>query len=77
LGYVGLPLVLIMAKAGLKVIGVDIARARVREINEGKSFMADIPDTEIKSVQKSRVISTRLIIANDQYILSFKMLCHS
>lgn len=52
LGYVGMPTSLAIAKAGIKVIGVDIARARVREINEGKSFIADIPDAEIKSVQK-------------------------
>lgn len=52
LGYVGMPTSLAIAKAGIKVIGVDISRARVREINAGKSFIADISDSEIKSVRK-------------------------
>ena len=52
LGYVGMPTSLAIAKAAIKVVGVDINRARVREINLGHSFISDIPDSEIKSAQK-------------------------
>jgi UDP-N-acetyl-D-glucosamine dehydrogenase len=52
LGYVGMPTSLAIARVGIKVIGVDINRARVRQINNGKSFIAEISDDEIKSVQK-------------------------
>lgn len=52
LGYVGMPTSLAIAKAGIKVVGVDINRTRVKEINAGKSFISDIPDSEIKATQK-------------------------
>jgi UDP-N-acetyl-D-glucosamine dehydrogenase len=46
LGYVGLPLAVEFARAGLKVIGFDLDRSRVDEINKGRSYIPDVP-TEI------------------------------
>jgi UDP-N-acetyl-D-glucosamine dehydrogenase len=42
LGYVGLPLALAFAKAGLKVLGVDIQQRRVDRVNKGQSYIADV-----------------------------------
>ena len=48
LGYVGLPLAVESANSALKVIGYDINRDRVNEINNGKSPIEDISDNELK-----------------------------
>lgn len=42
LGYVGLPLAVEMAKAGHKVIGLDISKDKVDRINAGDSYIADV-----------------------------------
>ena len=42
LGYVGLPLALAFAKAGLKVLGVDVQQKRVDWVNKGQSHIADV-----------------------------------
>ena len=42
LGYVGLPLALAFAKAGLKVLGVDVQQRRVDWVNKGQSHIADV-----------------------------------
>src|SRR3989304_4038637 len=52
LGYVGLPLILIMAKAGLKVVGLDIDKKRIKQINSGKSPVVDIKDDELRQISK-------------------------
>src|SRR4030095_2456266 len=46
LGYVGLPLAVEFARAGLEVIGFDLDQSRVDEINNGRSYIPDVP-TEI------------------------------
>ena len=43
LGYVGLPLAVEFARGGLKVIGFDLDRSRVDTINEGRSYIPDVP----------------------------------
>src|SRR3989344_3566363 len=52
LGYVGMPTSLAIAKAGIKVIGIDINRERVKAVNSGKSFIAEIPDEALRVVSK-------------------------
>src|SRR6185369_2007864 len=43
LGYVGLPLAVEFARAGLRVIGFDLDESRVDEINNGRSYIPDVP----------------------------------
>jgi UDP-N-acetyl-D-glucosamine dehydrogenase len=43
LGYVGLPLVVEMAKAGFTVIGFDVADEKVALVNKGESYIPDVP----------------------------------
>jgi UDP-N-acetyl-D-glucosamine dehydrogenase len=47
LGYVGLPLAIQFAKAGLKVIGLDIDPAKVDSLAAGKSYIGHIPHAQI------------------------------
>lgn len=47
LGYVGLPLVMEMAKEGFRVIGIDIDRQRVEAINAGMSYVLDVRNEEL------------------------------
>ncbi len=43
LGYVGLPLAVEIANAGLKVVGVDVIESKVQQINQGISYIQDVP----------------------------------
>ena len=42
LGYVGLPLAVGFAEAGLDVIGVDVDQAKIGALREGRSHIEDI-----------------------------------
>ncbi|WP_134499172.1 nucleotide sugar dehydrogenase [Microvirga pakistanensis] len=43
MGYVGLPLALVAAKAGFSVLGFDINASYVERINQGESYIKHIP----------------------------------
>ena len=48
LGYVGLPLALRFAEAGLPVIGFDIDTDKVRKLRAGRSYINYIPDAMVR-----------------------------
>jgi len=50
LGYVGLPLAVNFAEAGVKVIGFDKSEAKVDKINSGKNYIKDIRDAVLREV---------------------------
>ncbi len=50
LGYVGLPLAVEFARSGFPVIGIEIDERKARSINEGKSYVEDISDEELREV---------------------------
>lgn len=50
LGYVGLPLAVEFARSGFPVIGIEIDEKKTRSINEGKSYVEDISDEELREV---------------------------
>ncbi len=47
LGYVGLPLALNFARAGAKVIGLDIDSEKVEALNAGKSYIKHIAEEDV------------------------------
>lgn len=53
LGYVGLPLSMVLAKAGFKVTGFDISNEKVKLLNSGQSDIDDIPSAQVKEMVKS------------------------
>jgi UDP-N-acetyl-D-glucosamine dehydrogenase len=50
LGYVGLPLAVNFAEAGIKVIGFEKSEEKARLINEGKNYIGDIRDAVLREV---------------------------
>jgi UDP-N-acetyl-D-glucosamine dehydrogenase len=50
LGYVGLPLSLQFARAGVNVLGLDVDREKVDALNAGKSYIKHIEPTDIAEV---------------------------
>jgi UDP-N-acetyl-D-glucosamine dehydrogenase len=49
LGYVGLPLAMTASRAGLDVIGFDVAADRVAALNSGESHVEDVSDDELRA----------------------------
>ncbi|MCZ6464180.1 MAG: nucleotide sugar dehydrogenase [Proteobacteria bacterium] len=52
LGYVGLPLSVEFAKAGFEVVGFDLDAEKVRSIEQGVSYIDDVPADELAAVCK-------------------------
>ena len=50
LGYVGLPLALAFSEAGFKVLGFDLQQKRVDLVNQGKSYIPDVPSDRLSAV---------------------------
>lgn len=50
LGYVGLPLAVGFAEAGVKVLGFDKSRQKVDKINSGENYIKDVRDTALREV---------------------------
>jgi UDP-N-acetyl-D-glucosamine dehydrogenase len=48
LGYVGLPLAMEFAKAGFSVTGIDIQESKVSRLNQGESYVQDVPSDTLK-----------------------------
>ncbi|MCL4821746.1 MAG: nucleotide sugar dehydrogenase [Vicinamibacteria bacterium] len=59
LGYVGLPLAVEFASAGLRVRGFDIAEEKVAAINRGESYVKDVPAARVaEHVQAGRLVAS-------------------
>ena len=59
LGYVGLPLSVEFASAGLRVIGFDLSVEKAQAINRGSSYIKDVPDARVaECVRAGRLRAT-------------------
>jgi UDP-N-acetyl-D-glucosamine dehydrogenase len=59
LGYVGLPLAVEFARAGVRVQGIDVNAERVQAINRGESHIPDVPSTTLAPVvQAGRLVAS-------------------
>ncbi len=65
LGYVGLPLAVEKAKAGYKTIGFDVQEKKVRWVNEGRNYIGDILDSDLKEVVDENLLHA----TNDYFFL--------
>lgn len=52
-GYVGLPLSMRAVEAGYRVVGFDIAEARVKQLSAGQSYIADVSSEELSQALDS------------------------
>jgi UDP-N-acetyl-D-glucosamine dehydrogenase len=53
LGYVGLPLAVAFARKGYKVKGIDVAQRRIDQLNQKKSYITDVPSSDVAAVVKN------------------------
>ena len=58
LGYVGLPLSLLLSEAGFKVTGFDIDARKVADLEAGRSYIFRIPAVEIESARQQGFTAT-------------------
>lgn len=58
LGYVGLPLSLLLAEAGFRVTGFDIDEKKVTDLAAGRSYIFRIPETEIQEARRQGFSAT-------------------
>jgi UDP-N-acetyl-D-glucosamine dehydrogenase len=65
LGYVGLPLAMEFAEAGIEVIGVDVDANKVKALRAGRSHIEDVPDERLGAVLERCRFSTRFVDLHD------------
>jgi UDP-N-acetyl-D-glucosamine dehydrogenase len=53
MGYVGMPLAVEFAEAGFHVITIDVDQRKVDSINQGESYIEDIPTSRLKPLVES------------------------
>jgi UDP-N-acetyl-D-glucosamine dehydrogenase len=58
MGYVGIPLMLRFIAEGFTVYGLDIDKAKVDMLNDGKSFIEHIPNKDIQVAKSKQFIAT-------------------
>jgi len=56
LGYVGLPLAVEKANAGYQTIGFDVQEAKVNMVNEGRNYIGDVVDENLKEIVASKLL---------------------
>ncbi len=62
LGYVGLPLVVVFGNAGFKVVGIDTDKRKVDQLNQGISYIQDVPTADVK-----RLVDAGLLTATTDF----------
>jgi UDP-N-acetyl-D-glucosamine dehydrogenase len=63
LGYVGLPLAVVFAEVGFKVIGIDPVQEKVDAINRGKSYVLDVPSEVVARLSTAGRLSATIDFA--------------
>src|SRR5688500_14565176 len=53
LGYVGLPLAVEFARAGLTVVGIDLDQRKVDEVNAGRSYIPDVRTSDVEALHQA------------------------
>jgi len=56
LGYVGLPLAMVFAEAGIEVVGIEAVASRCDEVNAGRSYIQDVSSDALKAVVEKGLI---------------------
>ena len=51
LGYAGLPLAMSFAEAGFEVTGIDLNESRVRDVQERRSYLVDVPSERYEPLE--------------------------
>ncbi len=65
LGYVGLPLAMEFAEAGIDVIGIDVDTQKVAQLRRGHSHIEDVADSRLQAALSRCSFSTRYVDLHD------------
>ncbi len=57
MGYVGLPLAVEFAKEGFRVTGVEVSEEKTNLLNEGHSYIPDVPEQEVAELVGKGLLS--------------------
>ena len=57
LGYVGLPLVVEYAASGFEGIGFEVDETKANKINQGDSYIGDVPASRVKELVSQKKLS--------------------
>jgi UDP-N-acetyl-D-glucosamine dehydrogenase len=56
MGYVGLPLATVFARAGFRVTGIDVSKERMARLNNGQSYIEDVPDQLVATLREAGLL---------------------
>jgi UDP-N-acetyl-D-glucosamine dehydrogenase len=57
LGYVGLPLAVELARAGIRTVGIDVDREKVAAVNAGRPYILDVRESDIARARAAGTLS--------------------
>ena len=57
LGYVGLPLAIEFTNAGFEVVGIDLDKKKVNQINNGFNYINDVDSNILKNAVENNILS--------------------
>lgn len=57
MGYVGLPLAVELAHAGIEVVGIDVIKEKVDLLNAGKSYIGDVETETVAQLVREKKLS--------------------
>ena len=60
LGYVGLPLILKFAEAGLAVLGFEADWEKISQLEDGKSYLAHVPSERVQRARENHGLSVTI-----------------
>lgn len=64
LGYVGLPLSMAFATGGYRVVGLDLSESKVKSLGKGKSYIPDVPSSEVAKFVNNKKFSATTDFSN-------------
>jgi UDP-N-acetyl-D-glucosamine dehydrogenase len=70
LGYAGLPLAMAYAEAGFDVTGIDLNAQRVADVNEGRSYLVDVPAERYSNLEGSLDATSDYALAADLDVIT-------
>ena len=69
LGYVGLPLLVAVANAGFPVVGFEANPEKVGKLQDGRSYLVDVTDSDLASVEGADYSTDPAILHRAEVIL--------
>jgi UDP-N-acetyl-D-glucosamine dehydrogenase len=69
LGYVGLPLLVSVGRSGFPVTGFEVDGARVESLRAGRSYIADITDAELATLEHAEFHGDPAVLAGADVVL--------